>query len=149
MRPGSGLAPTRPQAQAPIGPRAPRPGTCQVWATTTSRGAAGCVALALRARACVGGGTEPVEARKDGEMEVEAGLAPEELEVLEEEAIAGKDEGHRPTDYDCRARIFEESSRVFRALKQRRDGDSGDHDGVKGGAAPAEATAREQQQQLG
>ncbi|XP_029120344.1 uncharacterized protein [Elaeis guineensis] len=43
----------------------------------------------------------------------------EELEVLEEEAIAGRDEGRAPTDYDRRAHIFSESSRVFQALKDR------------------------------
>ncbi|KAG1338940.1 hypothetical protein COCNU_04G012460 [Cocos nucifera] len=43
----------------------------------------------------------------------------EKLEGLEEEAIAGRDEGRAPTDYDRRAHIFLESSRVFRALKDR------------------------------
>jgi hypothetical protein len=61
------------------------------------------------------------------------GLAPEQLELLEDEAMAGEDEGRTPTDYDRRAHIFEESSRVFRDLKHRRDGD-GDG-GVKVGAA--------------
>ncbi|KQK21807.1 hypothetical protein BRADI_1g63260v3 [Brachypodium distachyon] len=58
------------------------------------------------------------EEDKDGDF-----LAPEEeLELLEHEAMRGGDgEGRSPTDYDRRAHIFEESSRVFRDLKQRRD----------------------------
>uniref|UniRef100_A0ACD5XKA9 Uncharacterized protein n=1 Tax=Avena sativa TaxID=4498 RepID=A0ACD5XKA9_AVESA len=87
-------------------------------------------ATALRAQC--GGGPEPaeVEARTDGvaprkgvQEQEGAELAPEQLELLEDEAMAGEDEGRSPTDYDRRAHIFEESSRVFRALKQRRDGD--------------------------
>jgi hypothetical protein len=62
------------------------------------------------------------------------GLAPEQLELLEDEAMAGEDEGRAPTDYDRRAHIFEESSRVFRDLKHRRDVDGG---GVKVGGAAA------------
>ncbi|EAZ26824.1 uncharacterized protein [Oryza sativa Japonica Group] len=101
------------------------------------------VAIRLRARCRCGGGTEPVEARKEreggpgkGEEEEEEAAAAEELEVLEEEAMGGGDEGRRPTDYDRRAHIFEESSRVFSALKHRHDdghGVDGDH-----GAAAAE-----------
>ncbi|OEL14850.1 hypothetical protein BAE44_0024130 [Dichanthelium oligosanthes] len=74
-------------------------------------------------------------------------MAPEELEVLEEEAIAGEDdEGRRPTDYDRRAHIFEESSRVFRELKHRRDGDGGSgRGGVADAATEAETGTREQQ----
>lgn len=49
----------------------------------------------------------------------------EQLELLEDEAMGGEDEGRSPTDYGRRAHIFEESSRVFRALKERRDGDGG------------------------
>ncbi|ONK62674.1 uncharacterized protein A4U43_C07F6790 [Asparagus officinalis] len=48
----------------------------------------------------------------------------EELESLEEEAIAGKDEGREPLDYDRRAHIFDESSRVFQELKERNGRDS-------------------------
>lgn len=112
-----------------------------------------------RARASCGGrATEPVGEREgvwpavEQEDQEEAGLAPEELEVLEEAAIAGVDEGRRPTDYDRRAHIFEESSRVFRELKHQRDGDAGSGRGGVGGAATAAETAtrtREQQQQLG
>ncbi|CAN6301011.1 unnamed protein product [Urochloa humidicola] len=132
---------------------------------TTSRASPRRVAPAprLRARAtsCGSGRTAgPVEAREDavevepaavvGEVE-EAVLAPEELEVLEEAAIAGVDEGRRPTDYDRRAHIFEESSRVFQELKHRREGDGdtgGGHGGAPGAATEAETGTR-QQQQLG
>uniref|UniRef100_J3LNI4 Uncharacterized protein n=2 Tax=Oryza brachyantha TaxID=4533 RepID=J3LNI4_ORYBR len=72
-------------------------------------------------RALCGGGTEPVETRKDGEGLGKEEEAAEELEVLEAEAMGGGDEGRRPTDYDRRAHIFEESSRVFSALKHRHD----------------------------
>ncbi|KAK3151530.1 hypothetical protein QOZ80_3AG0247060 [Eleusine coracana subsp. coracana] len=106
--------------------------------------------LMWSARACCvgdGGGsgetTEPVQAEE---------AVAEELESLEEAAIAGEDEGRRPTDYDRRAHIFEESSRVFRELKQRRDGDGDGDDregGVHGGAAAAETATREPQQKLG
>jgi hypothetical protein len=105
---------------------------------------------------------EPVEAREDNAGpaasvvggKAEAGpLAPEELEVLEEAAIAGVDEGRRPTDYDRRAHIFEESSRVFRELKHQRDGDAGSGHGGAADATAATETgnggARQQQQQLG
>ncbi|KAL6648197.1 hypothetical protein ACP70R_012421 [Stipagrostis hirtigluma subsp. patula] len=146
MQPVSRLAPVRPQSPLPLGlfsgpPRAAAvAGTCpqhHVW-VATSRGAAG---LRVRARgAC--GGREPVEAQR---REEEAELAAEELEVLEEKAIAGEDEGRRPTDYDRRAHIFEESSRVFRALKQRRDGGGGGQDG----RAATAGTATREQQQLG
>ncbi|XP_042489342.1 uncharacterized protein LOC122069399 [Macadamia integrifolia] len=43
----------------------------------------------------------------------------EVIECLEDEAILGSDQGREPTDYNRRARIFEKSSRVFQALKQR------------------------------
>uniref|UniRef100_A0A0E0KDD5 Uncharacterized protein n=1 Tax=Oryza punctata TaxID=4537 RepID=A0A0E0KDD5_ORYPU len=106
------------------------PGGRLVAATTTLR---------LRARCWCGGGTEPVEVRKEGEggpgKEEEEAAAAEELEVLEEEAIGGGDEGRRPTDYDRRAHIFEESSRVFSALKHRHD------DGAAAAAAAAAAEA--------
>lgn len=105
--------------------------------------------------------TEPVEARKDGpapavdqdQAEAAGLLAPEELEVLEEAAITGDDEGRRPTDYDRRAHIFEESSRVFRELKQRSDGDGGGggsengRGGVTAGATAAETSSCSEQQQ--
>ncbi|CAL4922510.1 unnamed protein product [Urochloa decumbens] len=129
--------------------------TCQARATaTTSRRVAPAPRLCRRARATGRGGgrmTEPVEAREDT---AEAGvLAAEELEVLEEAAIAGADEGRRPTDYDRRAHIFEESSRVFQELKHRRDGDGetggGHHGGVTSGATRAGTGTREQQRQLG
>uniref|UniRef100_A0ACD5X2I7 Uncharacterized protein n=1 Tax=Avena sativa TaxID=4498 RepID=A0ACD5X2I7_AVESA len=104
----------------------------------TGPDAGGTPTTALRRAQC-SAGPEPVEARTDGAVprkgvqeQEDAELAPEQLELLEDEAI-GDDEGRSPTDYDRRAHIFEESSRVFRALKQRRDGD-GDG-GVKVGAA--------------
>ncbi|GJN31371.1 hypothetical protein PR202_gb19761 [Eleusine coracana subsp. coracana] len=98
---------------------------------------------------CVGaGGTSSGEATEP--VQAEEAVA-EELESLEEAAIAGEDEGRRPTDYDRRAHIFEESSRVFRELKQRRDGD-GDggvrEGGVHGGVAAAGTATREPQQKL-
>ncbi|KAF3331850.1 hypothetical protein FCM35_KLT03256 [Carex littledalei] len=43
----------------------------------------------------------------------------QELEVLEKEAIEGPDEGREPSDYDRRAQIFDESSRVFKVLKEK------------------------------
>ncbi|CAL4930846.1 unnamed protein product [Urochloa decumbens] len=144
--------------------------TCQARATaTTSRRVAPAPRLCRRARAtgCGGGRmTEPVEAREDtvdAEAEEEAGVLAaeelevleeaEELEVLEEAAIAGADEGRRPTDYDRRAHIFEESSRVFRDLKHRHDGDGETGAGsVHRHDAATEAgtgTRQRQQQQLG
>jgi hypothetical protein len=68
------------------------------------------------------------------------------------------DEGRRPTDYDRRAHIFEESSRVFRELKHQRDGDGGsDHGGsaddaiaaTEAGNGGARHHQQQQQQQLG
>ncbi|XP_002520889.2 uncharacterized protein LOC8276627 [Ricinus communis] len=41
------------------------------------------------------------------------------LECLEREAIMGDDEGRDPTDYNRRAQIFDKSSKVFQALKER------------------------------
>nr|XP_016496983.1 PREDICTED: uncharacterized protein LOC107815849 [Nicotiana tabacum] len=41
------------------------------------------------------------------------------LECLEREAIMGEDEGKEPMDYNRRAQIFDKSSRVFQALKER------------------------------
>ncbi|OAY38288.1 hypothetical protein MANES_10G003157v8 [Manihot esculenta] len=41
------------------------------------------------------------------------------LECLEREAIMGDDEGRDPIDYNRRAQIFDKSSRVFQALKER------------------------------
>ncbi|XP_051180791.1 uncharacterized protein [Lolium perenne] len=98
----------------------------------------GTPATALRAQR--GDGAEPTaEARSDtnvlsdGVQEHEhEGLPPEQLELLEDESMGGEDEGRSATDYDRRAHIFEESSRVFRDLKHRRDGE-GDS-GVKVGA---------------
>ncbi|XP_008782679.2 uncharacterized protein LOC103702147 [Phoenix dactylifera] len=58
---------------------------------------------------------EGEDAARGGKEEQEE----EELEGLEEEAMAGRDEGRAPTDYDRRAHIFSESSRIFRALKDR------------------------------
>ncbi|KAL6660122.1 hypothetical protein ACP70R_002244 [Stipagrostis hirtigluma subsp. patula] len=149
MQPVSRLAPARPHVPLALGLFSGPPRTSGVAGTcpqhhqvrmATSPGAAG---LRVRAhRAC--GGREPMEAqRRDREEEAE--LAAEELEVLEEKAIAGEDEGRRPTDYDRRAHIFEESSRVFRALKQRRDGGGGGQDG----RAATAGTATREQQQLG
>ena len=161
MQPVSRLAPARPPR-----PHAPRVavarGTASHGCARPSRVApAAQPRLGLRARAtsCGGGAVGPVEAREDAEPAAgqaeEPGLAPEELEVLEEAAIAGEDEGRRPTDYDRRAHIFEESSRVFRELKHRRerdgdvDGGISGHGGVTAGTTAAEAGTREQQQQLG
>ncbi|KAM3228657.1 hypothetical protein ACQJBY_059958 [Aegilops geniculata] len=89
-------------------------------------------------RAQCGGRAEPVEARKEGEPvpheRVQEEDEVEQLELLEDEAMAGEDEGRSATDYGRRAHIFEESARVFRALKERRDGD--------GGAKPGAAATR-------
>uniref|UniRef100_A0A5B7A396 Uncharacterized protein n=1 Tax=Davidia involucrata TaxID=16924 RepID=A0A5B7A396_DAVIN len=41
------------------------------------------------------------------------------MECLEREAIMGDDEGREPSDYNRRAHIFDKSSRVFQALKER------------------------------
>ena len=41
------------------------------------------------------------------------------LECLEREAIMGDDEGRDPIDYNRRAHIFDKSSRVFQALKEK------------------------------
>lgn len=41
------------------------------------------------------------------------------LECLESEAIMGEDQGREPTDYNRRAQIFDGSSRVFQALKEK------------------------------
>ncbi|KAK4363540.1 hypothetical protein RND71_018781 [Anisodus tanguticus] len=41
------------------------------------------------------------------------------LECLEREAIMGDDEGKEPMDYNRRAQIFDKSSEVFQALKER------------------------------
>ncbi|KAJ9160485.1 hypothetical protein P3X46_025883 [Hevea brasiliensis] len=41
------------------------------------------------------------------------------LECLEREAIMGEDEGRDAIDYNRRARIFDKSSKVFQALKER------------------------------
>lgn len=43
----------------------------------------------------------------------------QELEVLEKEAMECPDEGREPSDYDRRAQIFYESSRVFKVLKEK------------------------------
>ncbi|KAF0913669.1 hypothetical protein E2562_023768 [Oryza meyeriana var. granulata] len=124
----SRAAPARP-ASSP-GSRASR--AAAGWATFGRGAVPGrrlVTATTLRARC--GGGTEPVEARKDGEGPGKEGegeaagggvlAVAEELEVLEEAAMGGGDEGRRPTDYDRRAHMFEESSRVFSALKHRHD----------------------------
>ncbi|KAK4353145.1 hypothetical protein RND71_028663 [Anisodus tanguticus] len=41
------------------------------------------------------------------------------LEYLEREAIMGEDEGKEPIDYNRRAQIFDKSSQVFQALRER------------------------------
>ncbi|XP_062092304.1 uncharacterized protein LOC133798121 [Humulus lupulus] len=41
------------------------------------------------------------------------------LECLEREAIMGEDHGREPNDYNRRAQIFDRSSRVFQALRER------------------------------
>lgn len=43
------------------------------------------------------------------------------MECLEREAIMGEDEGREPTDYNRRAIIFDKSSRVFQAVKEKDD----------------------------
>jgi hypothetical protein len=96
--------------------------TCQARATATSRGGRGAVTVLRRSR----------RQRDDGACRASgAGRDREQAEVvaesLEEEAIAGEDEGRRPTHYNRRAHIFEESPRVFTELKQHRDGDGGVH----------------------
>ncbi|CAM0873057.1 unnamed protein product [Alopecurus aequalis] len=126
------------QSVCPTATAAARPPLCVVPRALAS-GRFGCRARPTTAlRAQCGAGAEPLEARKDGSVvsegvQEDAGLAPEQMELLEDEAMSGEDEGRSPTDYDRRAHIFEESSRVFRALKERRDAD-GDG-GVKVGAA--------------
>ncbi|XP_044372661.1 uncharacterized protein [Triticum aestivum] len=89
-------------------------------------------------RAQCGGRTEPMQARKeDGPVPQERVREEDEveqLELLEDEAMAGEDEGRSPTDYGRRVHIFQESSRVFRALKESRDRD--------GGAKPGAAATR-------
>ncbi|XP_058110674.1 uncharacterized protein LOC131253621 [Magnolia sinica] len=60
----------------------------------------------------------------EGDDGGELGLA-EELEHLEEEAIAGEDVGRDAMDYDRRAHLFDESARVFQDLKERDDHSSG------------------------
>ncbi|KAG0489561.1 hypothetical protein HPP92_006424 [Vanilla planifolia] len=62
------------------------------------------------------------EVERKGELdEDEVGkkktLGAKELEELEAAAMEGKDEGREPSDYDRRARIFYESSRVFGRLR--------------------------------
>lgn len=42
------------------------------------------------------------------------------LECLEEEAIMGDDEGKEPVDYNRRAHLFDKSSRVFQALRDKK-----------------------------
>lgn len=53
------------------------------------------------------------------EMDCKESGAVEVIESLEREAIMGKDEGRDPCDYNRRALIFDKSSRVFQALKER------------------------------
>ncbi|CAN6312885.1 unnamed protein product [Urochloa humidicola] len=144
MHPVSRLAPARPHARV-VGTTTTM--TCQARATrsrASPRSVAPLPRPRARATSCGGGTTEPVVEAPEV-AEEEAVLAPEELDVLEEAAIAVVDEGRRPTDYDRRAHIFEESSRVFQELKHRRDGDG---DGG-GGAATEVETGTRQQQQLG
>ncbi|KAK1285911.1 hypothetical protein QJS10_CPB20g00084 [Acorus calamus] len=56
----------------------------------------------------------------DPPLDDEVGLVEEAevLEGMEEEAMAGDDVGRGPGDYDRRAHLFDESSRVFRTLKE-------------------------------
>ncbi|KAF5752635.1 hypothetical protein HS088_TW01G00550 [Tripterygium wilfordii] len=49
----------------------------------------------------------------------ESGGVEEQLECLEREVIMGEDEGKEPLDYNRRAHIFDKSSSVFQALKER------------------------------
>ncbi|KAG9443286.1 hypothetical protein H6P81_014626 [Aristolochia fimbriata] len=62
------------------------------------------------------------EDKEDEEQEKKMELA-EELESMEEEALmtAGADQGRDPLDYNRRAHLFDQSSRVFQALKHRSD----------------------------
>lgn len=50
----------------------------------------------------------------------EIGGIVELVECLEREAIMGDDKGREASDYHRRAHIFDQSSRVFQALKERR-----------------------------
>ncbi|XP_020682428.1 uncharacterized protein LOC110099573 [Dendrobium catenatum] len=58
-----------------------------------------------------------VEKNDNLEPEVER-LTAEELEKIAEAVMEGKDEGRTPLDYDRRARIFCQSSRVFRDVNK-------------------------------
>ncbi|KAH0471055.1 hypothetical protein IEQ34_000778 [Dendrobium chrysotoxum] len=58
-----------------------------------------------------------VEKNENLEPELER-LTAEELEKIAEAVMEGKDKGRTPLDYDRRARIFYESSRVFRDVNK-------------------------------
>lgn len=54
----------------------------------------------------------------DGKCKGRRGIV-ELMECLEKEAIMGEDEGKEASDYNRRAQIFDNSSRVFQALKEQ------------------------------
>ncbi|XP_020594815.1 uncharacterized protein LOC110034918 [Phalaenopsis equestris] len=59
------------------------------------------------------------EVEKDENLEAEEErLTPEELEKIAAAMMDGEDEGRTPLDYDRRARIFHESSLVFREVNR-------------------------------
>ncbi|KAM6598293.1 uncharacterized protein LOC115705132 [Cannabis sativa] len=66
---------------------------------------------------------EVAEWMKSGRLKEKCGGAErgvvELLECLEREAIMGDDHGREPNDYNRRAQIFDRSSRVFQALRER------------------------------
>ncbi|KAK1388403.1 Cobyrinic acid A,C-diamide synthase [Heracleum sosnowskyi] len=53
----------------------------------------------------------------EGKCRGKSGIV-ELMECLESEAITGEDEGKEARDYNRRARIFDKSAQVFRALKE-------------------------------
>ncbi|GLT74052.1 hypothetical protein SLA2020_458730 [Shorea laevis] len=54
----------------------------------------------------------------EGRLEEERGVV-ELFECLQKEAIMGEDHGRDPTDYNRRAQIFDKSSKVFQAQKEK------------------------------
>uniref|UniRef100_A0A1D1YDB5 Protein bicaudal C 1-A n=1 Tax=Anthurium amnicola TaxID=1678845 RepID=A0A1D1YDB5_9ARAE len=75
-----------------------------------------------------GSSSDPDEEPEGEEEGVSEDLA-DELECLEEAAIAGTGEGREPGDYDRRAHLFDQSSRVFRALRDEREAHHRHHEG--------------------
>lgn len=62
---------------------------------------------------------EEEETEEEALEENEEGRWMEEVEELEEEVITRQDDGREPKDYNRRAQIFDESSKVFRSSKDR------------------------------